>query len=63
MVTYPRDWDVVELGLKCNITSSKRVFEREWKKTGIPFLRTRDIASFHSKEVQKDKLYISEETY
>lgn len=63
MVTYPSDWDVVELGSKCNITSSKRVFEREWKKTGIPFLRTRDIASFHSGEEQKDKLYISEETY
>lgn len=63
MVTYPSDWDVVELGSKCNITSSKRVFEREWKKSGIPFLRTRDIASFHSGEEQKDKLYISEETY
>lgn len=63
MVTYPNDWDVVELGSKCSITSSKRVFEREWKKTGIPFLRTRDIASFHSGEEQKDKLYISEETY
>jgi len=63
MVTYPNDWDVVKLGSKCSITSSKRVFEREWKKTGIPFLRTRDIASFHSGEEQKDKLYISEETY
>ncbi len=63
MVTYPVDWDVVELGTKCNITSSKRVFEREWTKTGISFLRTRDIASFHSGEEQKDKLYISEDTY
>lgn len=63
MVTYPSDWDVVELGSKCNITSSKRVFEREWEKSGIPFFRTRDIASFHSGEKQKDKLYISEETY
>jgi len=63
MVTYPNDWDVTELGAKCDITSSKRVFEREWAKTGIPFLRTRDIACFHSGENQKDKLYISEETY
>lgn len=63
MVTYPSDWDVVELGSKCNITSSKRVFEREWEKSGIPFFRTRDIASFHFGEKQKDKLYISEETY
>lgn len=63
MVTYPKDWDVVALGTKCDITSSKRVFEREWTKSGIPFLRTRDIASFHSGEEQKDKLFISENTY
>ena len=63
MVTYPKKWDVVALGTKCEITSSKRVFESEWSKHGIPFLRTRDIASFHAGEEQKDKLYISEETY
>lgn len=63
MVTYPKEWDVVALGTKCEITSSKRVFESEWSKHGIPFLRTRDIASFHAGEEQKDKLYISEETY
>lgn len=63
MVMYPRDWEIVFLGTKCDITSSKRVFEREWTKTGIPFLRTRDIACFLSGEEQKDKLYISEKTY
>ena len=63
MVSYPRDWNVVPLGTKCEITSSKRVFESEWSKHGIPFLRTRDIASFHAGEEQKDKLYISEKTY
>ena len=63
MVTYPKDWNVVALGTVCEITSSKRVFEREWTKTGVRFLRTRDIASFHSGEEQKDKLYISENTY
>jgi len=63
MVTYPSDWVVVELGTKCTITSSKRVFEREWAKSGIPFLRTRDIASILAGEEQKDKLFISEKTY
>lgn len=63
MVTYPKDWDIVALGTKCEITSSKRVFESEWEKHGIPFLRTRDIASFHAGEEQKDKLFISEKTY
>ena len=63
MLSYPKDWNVVPLGTKCKITSSKRVFESEWSKHGIPFLRTRDIASFHAGEEQKDKLYISEKTY
>ena len=63
MVTYPKDWDIAALGAVCEITSSIRVFEREWTKTGIRFLRTRDIANFHSGGEQKDKLYISEETY
>ncbi|MEG2013047.1 MAG: restriction endonuclease subunit S [Anaerovoracaceae bacterium] len=63
MVTYPKDWEVVELGTKCDITSSKRVFEKEWAKTGVPFFRTRDIANLHSNEEQRDKLFISEQTY
>ena len=63
MVTYPVDWEITELGTKCEITSSKRVFEKEWTKSGIPFFRTRDIASFYSGEEQRDKLFISEETY
>lgn len=63
MLTYPTDWDMTELGAKCEVTSSKRVFESEWKNAGIPFLRTRDIASFHAGTEQKDKLFISESTY
>ncbi len=63
MLTYPTDWDMTELGAKCEVTSSKRVFESEWKNAGITFLRTRDIASFHAGTEQKDKLFISESTY
>jgi len=63
MVAYPSDWEKIELGTKCDVTSSKRVFEKEWAKSGIPFFRTRDIASFHSGEEQKDKLFIAENTY
>ena len=63
MVSYPADWEVILLGSKCEITSSKRVFESEWKKSGIPFLRTRDIANFHAGIEQRDKLFISEDTY
>ena len=60
---FSGEWRTVKLGELCTITSSKRVFESEWQKFGIPFLRTRDIASFHTGEERKDKLFISEETY
>lgn len=63
MSDYPKDWEEVELGEYNLITSSKRVFEKEWENRGVPFFRTRDIVSFHSKEEQNDKLFISEETY
>lgn len=63
MVDYPKDWEEIYLGNYNEITSSKRVFEKEWETKGIPFLRTRDIASYHLKEEQKDKIYISRETY
>ena len=60
---FSGEWEIVALGSKCEITSSKRVFEYEWEEAGIPFLRTRDIANFHSGSELKDKLFISEETY
>lgn len=60
---FSGNWEVILLGSKCEITSSKRVFESEWKQSGIPFLRTRDIANFHAGIEQRDKLFISEETY
>ena len=63
MVTYPSDWPVVQLGTKCEVTSSKRVFESEWTTAGIPFFRTRDVVSLLSGEPQKDRLFISEKTY
>lgn len=63
MVTYPKDWEVVKLGKKCDVTSSKRVFESEWESIGVPFLRTRDISSLQAGTEQKEKLFISESTY
>ncbi len=37
----PEDWEVNSLEIFYNITSSKRVFQSQWRKSGIPFYRAR----------------------
>ncbi|GAA0812973.1 restriction-modification enzyme type I S subunit [Ligilactobacillus aviarius subsp. aviarius DSM 20655] len=45
------------------IGSVKRIHMNEWKNTGVPFFRARDIvAKFNNKKIS-DPIYISEETY
>ena len=56
-------WPMVNLGEICEITSSKRVFESEWKKQGIPFYRAREIVKLAEYGFVKNELFISEEMY
>lgn len=59
----PEDWDVKYVGDLFEITSSKRVFQSEWKTHGIPFYRARELAVLgESGEVDND-LFISREMY
>lgn len=45
------------------IGSVKRIHMNEWKNTGVPFFRARDIvAKFNNKKIS-DPIYISEKTY
>ena len=37
----PEDWKISTLEVQYNITSSKRVFQSEWRDSGIPFYRAR----------------------
>lgn len=59
----PEDWEVVELGKLYNITSSKRVFQSEWRKSGIPFYRAREIAVMSEGYSAPEDLYIDEALY
>ena len=36
----PKDWEENLLGNLIEICSSKRVLQKDWKKEGVPFLRT-----------------------
>lgn len=57
------DAELVELGDICEITSSKRVFESEWKTEGVPFYRARDIVKLADQGFVEQELYISEDMY
>ena len=50
----------VELGDVCEIGSSKRVFQSEWKKEGISFYRAREIVKLAKHGFVDNELFISE---
>ncbi|MEQ8879101.1 MAG: restriction endonuclease subunit S [Cyclobacteriaceae bacterium] len=52
-----------ELGSLFEITSSKRVFQSEWKEKGIPFLRAREVVQLSKTGQLKNEISISEEMY
>ncbi len=54
----PEDWDVRTLETLYNITSSKRVFQSQWRKGGIPFYRAREIAVMSEGKPAPEDLYI-----
>ena len=59
----PEDWKVNTLETLYNITSSKRVFQSQWKKSGIPFYRAREIAVMSEGKLVQDELYIDVDLY
>ena len=61
--SFSSDFRIVCLGDICEITSSKRVFEADWKKSGVPFYRAREIVSLAKGEPIKNGIFISEELY
>jgi type I restriction enzyme S subunit len=51
------------LGDVFNVKSSKRVHKSEWKKSGIPFYRAREIVKLSQSNLVDNDLFISEEHY
>ena len=58
-----RGWDVKEMGDLYDIGSSKRVFESEWKDSGVPFYRAREIVRLSKNEAIESPIFISEDLY
>lgn len=57
------DWEMVELGEVCDITSSKRIFKDEYVEAGVPFYRTKEIVELSNGLNPSLELFISEERY
>lgn len=56
-------WNKVKLGEIASITSSKRIFAREYQTDGIPFYRGKEIIEKHKGNAVSTELFISRERY
>lgn len=56
-------WVVKSFGELFEITSSKRVFQSEWKTSGVPFYRARELALLGENGVIDNELFITPEMY
>jgi len=59
----PEEWQRKKLGELYNITSSKRVFQSEWKSQGVPFYRAREIVKLSEDGFVNNEIYISNKMY
>ena len=60
---FTEAWEQRKLGEMMNVTSVKRIHQSDWQKSGIRFLRARDIVSEFKNEDPDEYLYISEDKY
>ena len=59
----PPSWKWIRWGDVVNIVSARRVHQSDWRKTGVPFYRAREIAKLAESGYVNNDLYISEELY
>ena len=57
------EWRKVKLGEIAEITSSKRIFRAEYKKSGVPFYRGKEIIQKANNQEVNNEFYISLEKY
>lgn len=58
-----KGWEVKKMGEVCEITSSKRIFAKEYQESGIPFYRSKEIIEKSKKLPVSLELFISKERY
>ncbi len=59
----PEGWRWCRLGEISNIWSARRVYEKDWRSSGIPFFRAREIGKLASEGTVDNELFIDKELY
>lgn len=59
----PPNWEVKRLGELFEVTSSKRVFQSEWRTHGVPFYRARELAVLGETGFVENELFITRDMY
>ena len=62
-VTNEKNWPRLMLGDICEVGSSKRVFEKDYVPSGIPFFRTKEIVELSKGNPITTELFITEEHF
>lgn len=57
------EWPEFQLGSRCSVKSSKRIFANEYVENGIPFFRSKDVIDKSLGTFSDYDLYISESRY
>ena len=57
------EWETYRIGDLCEISSSKRIFAKEYKDSGIPFYRGKEIIEKQKGNKISTELFISQERY
>ena len=59
-IVNEKGWPVVQISDLFHVGSSKRVFESEWRTSGVPFYRAREIVRLSKGEPLEDPIFIEE---
>ena len=59
----PYNWTLIKIGNIFDVASACRVHQSDWKTTGIPFYRAREIGKLSDYGYVNNELFISEELY
>ena len=59
----PKGYDIVPISSLFDVGSSKRVFESEWRESGVAFYRAREIVKLSKDGHVDNELFIEEEMY
>ena len=63
IIVIDPEWKKMKLSDACEITSSKRIFQHEYVKSGVPFYRTKEIVELNQGKEVSLELFISNERY